>query len=70
MRITSARKGRHLMGISRDVREWAKEERGRSRRIAAALDDFAVAIEQHARLTSFALVAYSPAAHGKFPSRV
>ncbi len=69
MQTRTAHKGRRLMGVGRNVREWAKEERSRSRRVAAALDDFAAAIEQRARLNTFALVAYSLAAHDKAPSR-
>ena len=57
------------MSVGRHVREWAKEERGRSRHMAAALDDFAAALEQRARLTSFVLVACSPGAHEESPSR-
>jgi hypothetical protein len=53
------------MVVGRSVRAWAREERPRSRRVAAALESFAAAIEKHARLASFALVACSPAVHGK-----
>jgi hypothetical protein len=65
MQVPSGRDGRRLIGIGRSVRQWAKEERGRSWRVARALDDFAAALEQHARLSSFALVACPPAIHDK-----
>lgn len=69
MQLPSGRQGRRLMGIGRDVREWAREERSRNRQMAAALDDFAAALEQRARLMSFVLVAYSSVVHDDAPFR-
>lgn len=69
MRLPTCRQGRRLMGIGRDVRAWAREERDRNRKLAAALDDFAASLEQRARLMSLVLVAYSSVAHDDAPSR-
>ena len=69
MQLPNGRQGRRLMGIGRELREWARQERNRNRRIAAALDDFAASLEQDARHMSLVLVAYPPVAHDDVPSR-
>lgn len=69
MQLPTGRQGRRLMGIGRDLREWAREERSRNRRVAAALDDFAASLEQDARLMSLVLVTYSSVVHDDAPSR-
>jgi hypothetical protein len=69
MQMPSGQMGRRLIGVGRNVREWAREERGRSQRMAAALDEFAAALERHGRLTSFALVAYPQATHDEASPR-
>ena len=69
MQLPAGRQSRRLMGIGRDVREWAREERSRNRQVAAALDAFAASLEQRARLMNLILVAYSSVVHDDAPSR-
>lgn len=61
MQLSADRRGRRLMEVGRAAREWAREERSRNHRMAAALEDFAASLEQHARLMRMTLVASPPA---------
>lgn len=69
MKLSADGQGRRLMGVGRNVREWAREVRGRNRQMATALEDFAASLEQRARLMHLALVTYSPAGHDDAPYR-
>jgi hypothetical protein len=55
--------GRNVREIVRDIRKWAREERARNGRIATALDDFAAALEQRARLLNLSPLSTTPTLH-------